>query len=445
MKKRKLLICLATTALLFSACGGVAATPTASRGQSGPLATQLAQLSSQVTLNPPTPPGGIEVSGPEDYVGLFQQAWNIVKDNYVRGDFNGTDWDAVFDNYLPLFESADNQANHFTLMSQLIGELRDEHSRFVPPENFAREFGFNSVNAARQADRLETGLDIWPAREDEYLYVWSVCENSPAAEAGIQRGAVILAINGQTISSPHTINYIPAIVGEPGGNVTLRLQQDAGSQPQDFTLDYAEVSGCYDWTHELVSQDPHIGYIRVPDFDGNAAHEIFTRIQQMEQDAPLDGLIVDVRHNPGGNSDNSVAVFAEGTVGTVGKLREGKQRTIYRIRGPVEWNTTTPLVVLTDGSSHSASEYFAISLRVLARAVTAGMPSAGNTEGITGFILSDGSLIRLAVSILQLNDGSFIEDVGVVPDIETPLGQWGLAQKPYDMQLQAAIDYLNNQ
>jgi C-terminal peptidase prc len=396
-----------------------------------------------VTLNPPTPAGGIEVSGPDDYVGLFQQAWNVVKDNYVRGDFNGTDWDAVYETYLPWFQAVDNQPDHFSLMSQLIRELRDEHSRFVPPENFGREFGLNSVIPRRQADQAETGLDIWPAREDQFLYVWFVCENSPAAEAGIRRGAVILAINGQSVSSPHTINYFPALVGAAGGSVDLRIQQDAGSQPQDIALSYGEVSGCYNWYHELVSEDPRIGYIRTPDFDGNAAHEIFTRIQQMEQDGELDGLIVDVRHNPGGNSDNSVAVFAEGFVGTVGKLREGRQRTIYRIRGPVEWNTTTPLMVLTDGSSHSASEYFAISLRVLERGETAGMPSAGNTEGITGYILSDGSLIRLAISILQLNDGSFIEDIGVVPDIEVPLGQWGLAQQPFDVQLQAAIDALS--
>jgi C-terminal processing protease CtpA/Prc len=79
----------------------------------------------------------------------------------------------------------------------------------------------------------------------------------------------------------------------------------------------------------------------------------------------------------------------------------------------------------------------------LERGETAGMPSAGNTEGITGYILSDGSLIRLAISILQLNDGSFIEDIGVVPDIEVPLGQWGLAQQPFDVQLQAAIDALS--
>lgn len=447
MKRRLALVVLPAMAflLVLAACGGAAATPTKSSGPTGPLATQLAELNASVTLNPPTPPGGIEVSGPDDYVGLFKQAWNIVEENYVYGDFNGTDWNAVYDTYLPLFEAVDNQQDHFTLMAQLIHELHDNHSRFVPPGNFDREFGLNSVDTALQSDPLETGLEVWPAREDEYLYVWNVCTDSPAADAGIQRGAVILAINGQTVDSPQSINYYPAQYNISGNNVSLRIQQDASSSPSDVTLNYAEVSGCDDWSNQIVSESPRIGYIRVPAFEGNAAFEILTRIQKMEQDGPLDGLIVDVRHNPGGNSDKSIAVFAEGTVGTLGKLIEGKQRTIYRIRGPVQWNTTTPLVVLTDGSSHSAAEYFAAGLKELGRAKSAGAPSAGNTEGITGFILSDGSLIRLAVSILQLNDGSFVEGVGVIPDIATPLGEWGLTQQPYDVQLKAAIDYLTGQ
>jgi C-terminal processing protease CtpA/Prc len=70
------------------------------------------------------------------------------------------------------------------------------------------------------------------------------------------------------------------------------------------------------------------------------------------------------------------------------------------------------------------------------------MPSAGNTEGIISFNLADGTLIRLAVSALLLEDGTSIEGVGVEPDIRVPLGEWGLRETPFDVQLQAAIDHL---
>ncbi len=69
------------------------------------------------------------------------------------------------------------------------------------------------------------------------------------------------------------------------------------------------------------------------------------------------------------------------------------------------------------------------------------MPTAGNTEGITGFNLPDGSIIRLAVETLILPDGSTMESVGVIPDVQVPLGQWGLRQEP-DVQLQRGVDAL---
>ena len=67
------------------------------------------------------------------------------------------------------------------------------------------------------------------------------------------------------------------------------------------------------------------------------------------------------------------------------------------------------------------------------------MPTAGNTEGIVSFNLDNGSLIRLAVQTILLPDGSSLEGVGVRPDIEVPLGDWGLRQTP-DVQLQRAIE-----
>jgi C-terminal processing protease CtpA/Prc len=75
------------------------------------------------------------------------------------------------------------------------------------------------------------------------------------------------------------------------------------------------------------------------------------------------------------------------------------------------------------------------------RALIVGQPTAGNTEGITGFSLPDGSLIRLAVMTLQLPDGSTLEGTGVLPDISVPLGMWGLREIP-DVQLRAAYEAL---
>ncbi len=435
-------------ALSLVACsaGGSQVEPTSTASEiSNQLAT-IQALGAQTTLVPPTPVGGVEVEGPDDYVGIVKQAWNIINTEYVRDNFNGADWPAIYDEYVARAEDVTSSEELWDLLSELVGELKDDHSRFVPPSRMTAEFNVPTSDAAEPSPW--TGIIIWPgpSREDEYLYAWDVCGISPAASAGITRGDIILAIDGKEVvkeDGEFTLDdLIGAVYGTGGNTVTLTIWQGPDQDPVDLTLTLGGAGDCPGRFYEVVQEDPYIGYIRVPDFDGDAAFVIMESIKDLEEDQPLEGLIVDVRHNPGGNSDDAVSIFTEGTVGTVGRLWEGEQRTIYRIRGPVEWNKTTPVVVLTDGSSHSAADYFPAAMQELGRATIVGMNSAGNTEGITGWSLADGTLIRLATSTLALNDGTILEGVGVTPDVVVPLGTWGLKAEPYDTQIQAGIDTL---
>lgn len=412
----------------------------------GPLATAAA-LSQSVTLVPPTPVGGFDASdvGPEDYAGLITQAYYIVKSNYVRDSFNGVDWDAVFEEYVALAEEVDSREEYYALMSAFIRELNDDHSRYVPPDRMEAEFGVG-VGEDDGAPVLSTGLIVWPAKEDEGMMIWCVTRGGASGQAGLERGDIILSIEGNEMVPGEEgwtrAQRSLAIFGAGEDTLTMTVLRGPDSEPEEITLDLNPILGCDGWGHGLVSESPRIGYIRAVDFDGDAAFNLLSAIEDMETEEPLDGLIIDIRHNPGGNSDESMAIFAEGKVGTVGPLREDQQRTIYRIRGPVDWNTETPMAVLTDGNSHSAADYFAAGMQELERAAIVGMPSAGNTEGIISFNLADGTLIRLAVMTLMLNDGTILEGDGVQPDILVPLGDWGLKQEPFDIQLQAAIDYL---
>jgi len=397
---------------------------------------------------PPTPVGGVDAKDvtPDDYVGIFQQAWALVNANYVRDNFNGVDWDAVYDEYLPKAEQVKSSEELHVLLTDLIHELNDDHSRFVPPERMEAEFGVGPSGEPLPW----TGIQLWPgpSREDEYFYAWYVCEFSPAASSGIETGDVILAVDGEPLlpgEEGFTRDQVSAVAfGTGGSSVKLTVQSGPDEEARDVVVGLGGAGGCDDWRYDIVNTSPRIGYIRIPDFAGDAAKNIFDMIQDMESEAALAGLILDVRHNPGGNSDASTAIFTKGIVGTEGPLRADKQRTVYRIRQTegMVWNETTPVVVLTDGSSHSAADYFPAAMKELGRATIIGMNSAGNTEGINSFGLADGTLIRLAWTTLLLNDGSSIEGIGVEPDIRVPLGMWGLKQKPYDVQLQAAIDFL---
>ena len=376
----------------------------------------------------------------DDYVSLINQACTIVQDNYVRDNFNGVDWAGVCEEYQTLASAVQDQEGFWDLATEMVQELNDNHSRFVRPDAFDLEFNLPQEGAGI----VWPGMTINPAREDERVMLWDVCDIGPAAGASLQRGDVVLEINGEALV-PGEQGFSSAEINQllygRETNATLLVQRGPDRAPEEIQLTFGGGSGCDGWSYGPISLTPHIGYIRIPNFSGNAATNILQLIEMLEEDDPLDGLILDVRHNPGGNADESLSIFTSGEFGTLGPLREDATRTIYRIRGPVQWNETTPMVVLTDGASHSAAEYFATVLQQAERAVLVGMPTAGNTEGISGFNLADGSLIRLAVMTIVLPDGTILEDVGVIPDIQVPLGEWGLRQVP-DIQLEKAIEEL---
>ncbi len=405
-------------------------------------ATQAALLALMPTRDPASDAGSAVAA--DDYVGKVNQACEIVTENYVRDNFNGVDWNAVCDDYRARAASVTSEDELYVLLSDLIAELGDDHSRFVPPGRFAAEFDLPGESTGRPWP----GFQLSRARENDQLMIWYVCEFGPAASAGLQRGDVILAINGEPVPFTPDGQIDFTAVSElmyanpDSGAYTVQRGPDAG--PEEIALTYGGASGCDGWIYGLISESPRLGYIRIPAFDGTSEENLLQAINLLEEDAPLEGLIVDVRHNPGGNSDSHIAVFTTGDFGTTGPLRADSSRSIYRIRGPVKWNETTPVVVLTDGASHSASEYFATAMQQGGRATIVGMPTAGNTEGINSFSMGNGTVIRLAWTTLQLPDGSFIEGAGVQPDVRVPLGAWGLREQP-DVQLQAGIQALLDQ
>ena len=399
--------------------------------------TQQAVLALMPTRAPVTPAA---VIAPDDYPAIINQACGIVRDNYVRDNYNGVDWEAKCAEYAVLAESVDSQEAYWDLMSAFISELDDNHSRYVPPSNFAAEFDLPSEGTGRPW----AGWSLWPAKEDEQLKIWYVCEFGAASDAGLQRGDVILAINGEPVERGEEgfeLDRINKLLYTNEDGATITVQHGPDSQPEDVSLNFGGAGGCDGWQLGLLSETPHIGYIRVPDFGGDSDTNLLTAINRLEEDGPLDGLVVDIRHNPGGNADSDIAIFTEGEFGKTGSLRSDSTLTIYRIRGPVKWNETTPLAVLIDGNSHSAADYFAAAMKVSGRATLVGMPSAGNTEGINSFNLADGTVIRLAWTTLVLPDGNTFEGIGIAPDIQVPLGEFGLRELP-DVQLQAAYDAL---
>ena len=162
--------------------------PTSTPTQPGiNVAATVAAMAAQVTLVPPTPVGGVDSKdiASDDYVGIFKQAWAIVEANYVRDNFNGVDWDAVYDEYLPKAEQVQSTDELHVLLADLIRELGDDHSRFVPPSRMQAVFGVETSDST--APRPWSGINMWPpsGHPEPYLHAWYVCNIGPAAFAGI--------------------------------------------------------------------------------------------------------------------------------------------------------------------------------------------------------------------------------------------------------------------
>jgi C-terminal processing protease CtpA/Prc len=158
-----------------------------------PIQATIQALVAQVTIVPNESSSPVITAG--DYPALLAQGCKIVRDNYVRGNFNDVDWEAICLQYQEEVKDIDDQDSFWVLMESLVAELGDDHSRFVRPDRFAAEFDLPGEGPGRPWP----GFRIWPAREDERLLIWNVCDVGPASDAGLRRGDVILAINGQPV------------------------------------------------------------------------------------------------------------------------------------------------------------------------------------------------------------------------------------------------------
>jgi carboxyl-terminal processing protease len=371
---------------------------------------------------------------------LLEEVWTIVNENYARDDFNGVDWLAVRDRYEPLVRDAETHEAVIELLSAMVGQLRDGHSRLLAPEAEATLYSGH--------DAPGTGIIpyLYPYGDDS-LVVWRVCHQSPAAAAGLKPGTRLHAINGTAIGSMSRQELSRVISEIPfAERWEYRLQRSPSDPVEELVIPAGPVDDCPGWEHQLFGDGLRIGYVRIPTGAPDLIPRLVEVMTSWEREGALDGLIVDVRQNRGGfGPDQAVGFFANGRFARTLSLRPGSGGTtrFLTARGPA-WNDSTPIVVLMDEATGSAAEIFALGMRALDRAVLIGTTSAGNLGEFRTFVLSDGSLLMLETEIWGSLNGEIYEGAGLEPDIFVPLGEWSLTEWP-DPQVQAAIDYLVTQ
>ncbi|MDP6097197.1 MAG: S41 family peptidase [Gammaproteobacteria bacterium] len=261
------------------------------------------------------------------------------------------------------------------------------------------------------------GLGIEVGRENGFIKVISPIDDTPADKAGIRAGDLIIQIDNRPLQEILPEEAAGMMRGEPGTDVTVTISRD-GREPFDLTIT-REVIAIASVRSRMLEEG--YAYIRLSQFRLNTGDELEEELEELyAEHGDLNGIVLDLRNNPGGILQASVKVvdafITEGKiVYTEGRLSETNMEFSASRDNP---GRDTPLVVLINGGSASASEIVAGALQDHGRAIIMGTRSFGKGSVQTVLPLDERRAIKLTTSLYFTPGGRSIQAQGIVPDIE---------------------------
>ena len=266
-----------------------------------------------------------------------------------------------------------------------------------------------------------SGVGIEVSMEDDQVVVIAPFEDSPAARAGIRSGDIIVTIDGVPVNSNNLDDTIGRMRGAEGTQVKIGILRQGNLEPLTFTLKRSKVE-----LHSVKSQllEPGIGYTRISQFSETTGEELNAALKDLRKhnNAPLKGLVLDMRDNPGGVLEAAVAVadtFIEAGVIVTAKGRTPDSK-FEMDATPGDALNGAPIIVLVNGGSASAAEIVAGALKDQHRAKLMGHTTFGKGSVQTIMPLSDDRAIKLTTSLYYTPSGVSINHRGIAPDIELP-------------------------
>lgn len=311
----------------------------------------------------------------------------------------------------------------------MLESLDDPHTRYLSPQD--------EIAERRSFDGELTGIGIEVTAEDDKVTVVSPIEGTPAFEAGLQPGDILREADGEDLTGKSVMEAAALIRGPVGTTVTLLIERDGETFTVEIERALIELESV---RGEML--DENIAYIRLSQFGTRTAQELEDTLAELLAQEP-DGLILDLRRNPGGALDSVVAIadeFLPKSTVLIQQFADGLEREYDASdKGLAE---DIPLVVLVDEGSASASEVLAGAIRDNERGTLIGHTTFGKGTIQTWQELSNGGGVRITFARWLTPDKTWVNEEGLVPDITVSLPEVEDLNDFTDTQLQAGIDFL---
>lgn len=322
----------------------------------------------------------------------------------------------------------------------MVEELDDPYSYYLTADDYN--------DLLEEVNGTYDGIGIYLTTEDgaKYTTVMAPIKNSPAFEAGMEAGDQIVTINGEDMSGVNADTIATMIKTGDEDHFVIEVLRDGESltfEVDRATIDIPSVDG------QFIEGEDGIAYISISTFAENTPTELTDTISALEKEGTINGIILDLRNNPGGSVSAVVQVANDFLSADEHILwvesKDGEDVYDATNANPYAY----PLVVLVNENSASASEILSCALQDNERATLVGTTTYGKGIIQTVYSLGDGAAIKVTTAEYLSPDKNKIHKIGVTPDVEIELGSDDISliyslDPTKDVQLKTAIDTMND-
>jgi len=358
----------------------------------------------------------------------------LVSLGFLAGYFAG--WEVNGDNVVKLTpDELDAASEAGQLTQRIIEELQGRYYREVDPGALSQKSVDGMLESLddpytvyldpKEKQLLEeqtkgeySGIGASLQKKDGGLMITGVFDGSPAKEAGLGPGDVIVAVDGKSTKGEALEASVSRIKGKAGTKVTLTVRKKGTDEETDVTLTRKTIPIPQTRSKMLTAGDDDVGYVQLYEFAGGAGDDVRDEVDKLEKKG-ADWVILDLRYNGGGLLSEAVDV--------TGVFQRGEVVSTKGLNSPLEVfasdetpATDLPVIVLTNGYTASASEIVTGALKDEDRATVIGARTFG--KGVVQSIipLGNGAALKLTTANYYTPDGTNIDKKGIAPDVRAP-------------------------